>query len=89
MKQCPTSVWQHPASEEENRTWGHDFNAAGMFANNQGQAEDALWDGLRCPAGVTGCCGVFRPRQPYPPFRASSARSHPKRTNLVKRKVSI
>ena len=44
------------------------INASDMFTNNQGDAENLLWNRLRCPAGVTGCCGVYKPRQPYPHF---------------------
>ena len=50
---------------QELLAWGHVFNAAGILSNNQGQSEYVLWEKLRCPSGVTGCCGVFKHRQPY------------------------
>lgn len=68
---CPKASWErHRATEtelcaQELLAWGRVFSAAGMLASNQGQAEDVRWDKLRCPAGVTGCCGLFRPRQPH------------------------
>jgi hypothetical protein len=86
MKQCPVLVWQHPALEEEHRVWGHDFNAEGMSANNQGDAENARWDSLRCPAGVTGCCDVFRPRRAYTVFRALPHTRSAKNSNSPQRR---
>ena len=67
MKERPDRPLEHHLTTEREKyiqellAWGHVFNAAGMLANNQGQAEDALWDRLRCPAGVTGCCGSSIP----------------------------
>ena len=61
------------APEQEFRAWGHDFNASGMLANNQGQPDDPRHLVLQCPAGVTGCCGVFTPRQPYTLFTQQSS----------------
>lgn len=87
MKERPNRPSEHHLTTErelhiqELLAWGHVFNAAGMLANNRGQPEDALWDRLRCPAGVTGCCGSFKPRQPDPASNVSSARLHSKAPN--------
>lgn len=49
MNQCPTISSAHSDSEEEQRAWGHDFNASGMFANNQGNAVDAVGTASTAP----------------------------------------
>src|SRR3954468_15974674 len=67
MKACPTSVWQHPAWQEDQRTWADDSHSAEKFANNL-DPDNASLEELRCPAGVTGCCGVFKRRSPYAVF---------------------
>ena len=94
MKRCPdrpSEYYLTPQCEldaQDLAGWGHVFNAGGMLANNHGQvAEEALYDRHGCPAGVTGCCGSFKPREPYSAFSGSSAQLHRKTSKLPKRKL--
>jgi hypothetical protein len=73
------------AAEEELRAWGHDFNARGMLENNQGHSDYIL----QCPQSVTGCCGIFSPRQPYPHLVGLSRRSNRHKPKLLNRKASL
>jgi len=76
---------RHLKGEEELHAWGHDFNARSILENNQGHSDYAL----QCPQGVSGCCGVFRPRQSHPHFVGLSRRSRRYDPKSLKGKASL
>jgi hypothetical protein len=75
----PDSIWGRSLAAEEFRAWGHDFNAQGMLANNQGQSDGCL----RLPRGISS------PTRQSPHLIRSSMGSHRHNSKLPKRKASL